>query len=177
MSNQVILWISLIAPWLTLFLMPRESIKRYLPTGLLVTVLSIIFTEIGIANGWWAIRETTYPLALIPSYTYGAFPVLSMWILKFLYGRFKIFVVTEVVMNILLSFVIYPWIAGRGIKDFFISNAGIITFGFASAIALIAYIFQAWHEGVFVRSERRNFSENLQPAAGKLLSKEENKKK
>lgn len=177
MSNQVILWISLIVPWLTLFFMPKESIKRFLPAGLLATLLSIVFTEIGIANGWWAIRETTYPLAVMPSYTYGAYPVAATWVLKYTYGRFSIFVVTEAVMNSLLGFLIYPWIGSRGIKDFFTGNAGLITFAFASAIALIVYVFQAWQEGVFARSARRSFSAKLQPAAGKPLPEEENKEK
>jgi hypothetical protein len=68
MSNQVILWSMLIVPLMTLIFMPREDIKRYMPAGLLVTLTSILAYDIGISYGCWALRETTYPLAVIPTF-------------------------------------------------------------------------------------------------------------
>ncbi|SMC86699.1 hypothetical protein [Sporomusa malonica] len=176
MSNQVILWGSLVVPWLTLFFMPKEDIKRYLPAGLVATLLCIVVTEVGITKGWWLIRETTYPLAVMPTYTYGAYPVAAMWSLKFTYGRVWLFVAAEIVMNNVLAFIIYPWLARKGIKDFDADDAGYIVFIFASVIAVIVYVFQMWQDGVFARSERTSFSGNLQPAASKPLSQENNDK-
>jgi hypothetical protein len=165
MSNQVLLWGTFIIPWLTLFFMSREDIKRFLPAGFLVTIMCIIFTETGISNGWWTIRETTYPLAFIPTYTYGAFPVMAMWIMKITFGRFWVFLVTEAILNAVLAFVIYPWIASRGIKDF---HAGLyITFLFASAMSLIVYGYLLWQEGLLARTA---------PAAAKPMSEGQDNK-
>ena len=169
MNNQVLLWSSFIIPWLTLLFMPKEDVKRFLPAGFLVTILCIIFTETGISNGWWVIRETTYPLAVIPTYTYGAFPVMAMWSLKYTFGRFRLFLVTEAVLNALLAFVIFPWIASRGIKVFYDGFA--IVFIFASAIALIAYGYLIWQEDLVVRA-----APNMQPAAAKPLPKDHDNK-
>lgn len=168
MNNQVLLWGTFIVPWLTLFFMPPKDIKRFLPAGFLVTILCVIFTEIGISNGWWVIRETTYPLAVIPTYTYGAFPVMAMWSYKYTFGRFRLFLVTEAVLNAVLAFVIYPWIAGRGIKDFY--SGLYIVFIFASAMALIVYAYLLWQEDLLVRA-----MPNLQPASAKPLPKDHDK--
>lgn len=165
MNNQIILWSSFFIPWLTLFFMPTKDIKRFLPAAFLVTVLCVIFTETGVTNGWWTIRETTYPLAIIPTYTYGAFPVMTMWILKYTFGRFWLFAGIDLILNAILAFVIYPWIAGLGIKDF---HAGLyIIYLFASAMALIVYTYLAWHEGLMAAAVSR-----LQPAAAKPAAKE-----
>jgi len=76
-SNQVLLWGTLIVPWLSLFFMPKEEVKRYIAAGLLATLLSIIVTETGIRHRWWAILETTYPFAVIP--TYCIFGIAVVW--------------------------------------------------------------------------------------------------
>ena len=170
MSNQVLLWGLFLIPWLTLIFMPREDVKRYMPAGLLATVLCIITTEIGIANGWWYIRETTYPLALMPTYTYGLFPVVTMWTLKYCYRRFQYFLVSELFLNTLFATIYVPWIARRGIKDF---DASLILFFFAWAMGLILYGYQMWQEGIFARSERTEFFQELQPVAAKLLPQDQ----
>lgn len=170
MSNEVILWGTLIIPWLSLFFMPKEDAKRYMAVGFLATILSIVVTEIGIRHAWWAIRETIYPLAVIPTYTYGFFPVMPMWLFKYLYGRFGLYLAVDTVLNIVFAFVVLPWFASRGIVDF---DGGLQVFIFESLIAIIMYSYQIWQEGIFVRSERTSFLPNLQPAAAKRLDQEE----
>ena len=56
MSNETILWATLILPWLSLIFMPKEDIKRYISVGLLSTILCIIVIEAGIRHDWWNIR-------------------------------------------------------------------------------------------------------------------------
>ena len=166
MSNQVILWGTLIVPWLTLFFMPKEDVKRYMAAGLLSTILSVIVTEIGIRYAWWSILETTYPFAVIPTYSYGFFPVMPMWLLKYTYGRFGPYLAVDTVLNIGFAYFILPWFGNRGIVDF---DGGLQVFIFESFIAIVLYRFQIWQEGIFVRSEKKNSSFNLQPAAAKPL--------
>jgi hypothetical protein len=165
-SNQAILWSTIIVPWLTILFMPKEDVKRYISAGFLSTILSIIVTETGIRYAWWAIRETTYPFAVMPTYSYGFFPVVPIWLLKYTYGRFGLYLAVDTVLNIVFAFFILPWFGRRGIVDF---DAGLIVFIFESVIAIIIYRFQIWQEGIFTRSERTYFSPNLQPAAAKPL--------
>lgn len=99
MSNQIILWGTLIVPWLTLIFMKKEDIKRFIPASILAVFLSIIVCDIGVGKGYWHFRETTYPLALLSTYVYGLFPIVSIWILKYTYERFWLYFVAEVVVK------------------------------------------------------------------------------
>lgn len=166
MSNQVILWGTLILPWLSLLFMPKEDVKRYISAGFLSTILCIIVIETGIRYGWWAILETTYPFAVLPTYTYGFFPVIPMWLLKYMYGRFGLYFTVDTVLNVVFAYAVLPWFARRGIVDF---NASLTVFIFESIIAIALYGFQMWQEGIYAHSERRSFSSILQPAATKSL--------
>lgn len=170
MSNQVILWGTLFLPWLSLLFMPKENIKRYISVGFLSTISSIIVTETGIRYAWWAIQETTFPFAVIPTYAYGLFPVFPMWLLKYTYGRFGLYLTVDTILNILFAFVVLPWFGRTRIVDFDF-NDGYIVFIFETIIAIILYGFQIWQEGIYVRSERESFSPRLQPAAAKPLPK------
>jgi len=172
-SNQVLLWGTLIVPWLTLFFMPKEDVKRYMAAGLLSAIFCIIVTEAGIRYGWWAILETTYPFAVIPTYTYGFFPIAPMWLFKYTYGSFGVYLAIDTVLNIIFAFAILPWFGSRGILDF---HGGLAVFIFESLIAIILYSFQIWQEGIFAPSERTYFSSNLQPAAAKPLDQDEQDK-
>ncbi|WP_269083310.1 hypothetical protein [Ornithinibacillus contaminans] len=40
MLNQVILWGILIAPWLTLFFMKKDAIKRYMPVAIFASIVN-----------------------------------------------------------------------------------------------------------------------------------------
>lgn len=173
MSNQFILWATLIVPWLSLSFMPREDIKRFAPAGLLTIFMTVIASEVGVANGWWYFRETIYPLSILPSFYYGLYPIMPMWILKYTYGRFGLFLLVETVNNAAFTFAILPWVARRGIMDF---PSELLGFIFTMIMAFSIYSFQMWQEGVFDRSEKTEALTALQPAASKPLPKDQKDK-
>jgi uncharacterized membrane protein len=170
MSNHVILWGMVIIPWLSLFLMPGKDVKRFLPAGLFTTFLGIIASEVGVANGWWYFRETIYPLAIFSSFTYGLYPIIPLWVLKYTYGRFWRYLLVETTGNAIFIFIFLPWLASRGILDF---PAQLIAFTFTMIIAFLLYSFQMWQEGVFERSAKTKATIVLQPAVSKLLDQDE----
>ena len=173
MSNQTILWGTLLLPWVTLLFMPKDDVKRYLPAGLLCVFLSIIFQEAGVTHGWWYFREYTYPFVMLPTYNYGLFPVIPIWILKYTYGHWKRYIAIGAINNTIFSFFIFPWFGSRGIIDF---NASAIVFILASILAIIIYRYQTWQESIFSRNEKINHSMNLQPAVAKPLPQKNEQK-
>jgi len=165
MSNQTILWVTLIVPWLSLIFMKKEDINRFMPTGILAAFLAIIVCDIGVRNGWWYFLETVYPFALLSSYVYGLFPIVPIWVLKYTYERFWLYFVVEAIINIIFAFLILPWFGSRGVIDF---NSGLIVIIAATLIALTMYGFQMWQETSVIK----NFSAQLQPVAAKPLPEE-----
>lgn len=175
MSNQVLLWAMVIVPWLSLFLMKKEDIKRYIPAGLFSSFLLVILQEVGVANSWWYFRETIYPLAVFTPFTESADLIIPMWVLKYTYGRFWYYILVEIVGNVVFFFIILPWFASREIMSW-PAYAGLIAFIFATVINLLVYRFHMWQEGVFGCSEKTEASVTLRPAASKPLPKGPNDK-
>lgn len=62
MDNQLLLWGMLILPWLTIFFMKIEHIKRYRPAALFTIVTSLIIAEVGIGLKMWEVKDNIYPL-------------------------------------------------------------------------------------------------------------------
>lgn len=166
MSNQALLWAMLVVPWLSLFFMKKQDIIRYIPAGLFSSFLLTITQEVGVANGWWYFRETIYPFAVFTPFTESVDLIIPMWVLKYTYGRFWLYLLIEIIGNGVSMYVIFPWIASRRIMDWPVSTE-LIAFTLVMVIALLVYGFQMWQEGAFGRSEKTEASVVLQPAAMK----------
>jgi hypothetical protein len=150
----------LILPWLTLFFMQKEDIKRFMPLALFTMLTASILVEAGITLKLWTIRETAYPLNHSISYVYGMDPVVAMWIFKFTYGRFGLFAAVDTAFNLGFSYIFTPWLASRGIKELLTTRFTV--FLLATGLAILLYIFQMWQENA--RADRKVTSYELQPA-------------
>ncbi|NPV91219.1 MAG: hypothetical protein HPY50_10665 [Firmicutes bacterium] len=115
MSNIVILWGMLLFPWTTLFFMKGEEIRRYLPVALFATATTALVVESGITLGLWNVQETFYPLNQMPAYVYGAVPVVTLWIFRFTYGRFWLYLAVNAAFDFFFAYIFLPWLVRRGI--------------------------------------------------------------
>lgn len=161
----------LVLPWLTLFFMPREDMKRWMPAALFVMVTNTLIVETGVTWKVWETHQNTYPLSEMISYVYGTLPVGAMWILKYTYGRFWLYTAVQTVGGLVLIMVVQPILHRRGIFVWLDENAlsGIGAFTTTVVHSLSVYLYQMWQESIFARSERPGFSASLQPAAAKPL--------
>lgn len=167
MSNQVLLWGMLIVPLLTLFFMPREDIKRFMPVAFLSIILSILIVEVGEVLQWWHFKEAAYPLR-DPSYIYSLNPIITILIFRFTYGRFWLFLAADAVSNLVFSYLFLSYLGIRDILQY-LKLGPFHVFIITTVMGVMLYWYQMWQEGVFVRSERSSASLNLQPAASKPL--------
>lgn len=171
MNNQVLLWAMFIIPWLSLFFMKKEDIKRYMPAGLFSSFLLMILQEAGVANDWWYFRETIYPLlGVFTPFTESVDIIIPMWVLKYTYGQFGYYILAQILGNVGFFFFLLPWYASRGIMSW-PAYAGLIAFSFSVIINLLVYRFHMWQEGVFDHLEKTEASAVLRPVASKPLPK------
>jgi len=170
MTNQVILWSTLIVPWLTLFFMKREDIKRYMPAALFSVVISTILVDAGVRLGFWAIRETSFPFYIMLPYIYGLYPVATIWVLKFTNGSLLVYMITNAILDLGFSYIFLGYfIATRGIVDF-----GITKFQdwlLAIGRAIVIYIYQKWQENELLPVKENLLSPNLHSAVAKPFLK------
>ncbi len=168
MSNQVILWSMFILPWFSLFFMKRVDIKRYMPVALFATTTSILIAEIGDTLKWWSFMETAYPLHNM-SYIYGLNPVSLLWIMKFTYRKFGVFIIADAILNLGFAYLLLGYfLHSRGIFSYLTLTPFHVLL-ITTVHGIISYGYQLWQESVLAWSERTRFSAGLQPAAAKPL--------
>lgn len=80
MLNKIILWIIFIGPWLTLFFLKKEEIKRYMPAAIFATLLMVLYNVYAFNEKHWEIHEVIFP-SLRPTFAsgiLGGFPVVTL---------------------------------------------------------------------------------------------------
>lgn len=175
MNNQILLWSSIILPWITLVFLKKEDIKRYMPVALFGALTTTIIGETALALKWWVIKESIFPFYHLPTLTYGGFPVGIIWIFRFTNKRFFLFMIVNLLFDVGLAISWDRLLVNRGIIE--IVNATPFQLTLQDLInAALLYRFQMWQEEVLIPSEIKSASSTLQPAMTKPLDQDEQEK-
>ena len=155
MNNQIILYSLLIFPWLTLFFMKKEDVKRYMPVALLSSLLSMLIFQSGETLKLWVTKETIYPLRALP-HVISLNPVAVMWIFKFTYRRFILFLAVELVMNLGFAyFFLNYFLQIRGIIQL-LSATPLHVFLITTIHGFLLYAYFMWQESIYAQSYKNN---------------------
>ncbi len=170
LSNQTLLWASVVLSWLSTLFLSKKEMRRYMPVALFCSLAFAFIFEAGISFHWWAVKEPSYPLINIPIFIYGPYLIGTIWIFKYTYGRFWLFLATNIVLDYALIFFLIDWFIQRGVWEAYISyfQALLIT----TALAVLLYGYQLWQEGE-VGFET---APGVQPAASKPLAEDQTDK-
>jgi hypothetical protein len=176
-SNQVILWSMLILPWFTLLFLKKEEIKYYMPVGIFAGFTSAIISEVGVTLGFWVNQETIYPLSQIMPFDIGLNVVLTIWVFKYTYRRFWVYLIVNTILDIGFSFFLFNQIfSSRGIL-YLVGISPFQSLLITLTHALLLYGYQIWQEDALLVHEKScSFSANLHPAATKPLPEDHGNK-
>ncbi|MEQ8175822.1 MAG: hypothetical protein ABRQ26_12215 [Syntrophomonadaceae bacterium] len=145
MSNKVILWSMIIVPWLSLFFLRKEDLKRFVPAGLIAIISTILILDMGVALNWWIVKENVFPLNEILPLTFGFFFAADIWILKYTYGRFWMYTLVQISLGFVFVFFVQPWFSLRGIW-IRVNATNFLAFLPVIPNFLVIYLFQMWYE-------------------------------
>lgn len=173
MSNSSLLWSTFILPWLTLFFINQNELKRFLPVAWFTTVLNVLLYELGISLHLWNVAETVYPLTTTPPFFFGAYPVMTLWIFTLSYSRFGLYMTLNVIADAIFAFLFIPWLSARGIA-YNSSLNYLAVFLAAISQAVIIYLYQISQEKS-LPPIRESYSAGLNPAQAKPLPKDNDK--
>ena len=150
MFNKVILWLLFIAPWLSLFFMKKEGIKRFMPVTLFTALLVTIIYEIAYTYEWWELKVTIVPWGHITnvSYAYGSFMIGTIWIFYLTFKKFWLYLAANMVVDGLDAFLIREFMESRSIIHY-INISKFNLFLLMLTLSLIAFGFQVFYERVF----------------------------
>ena len=108
----------LILPWLTIPLLGKNTIKRFLPAGLFIAFAVRIESMIAKRQRWWWFYQKIHPnLTGEFPLIWGPFLIGSMWILKLTYGKPWIFIMTNLIVDTLFTYPFVKWLQKRGIAS------------------------------------------------------------
>ncbi|MGD6832907.1 hypothetical protein ACQCT5_12135 [Sutcliffiella halmapala] len=150
MFIKIFLWLSLIVPWLSLFFMKKDSIKRYMPVAIFVSLLLTILYEIGYTYDWWVLKAKIVPWGHITniSFAYGLFLISTIWIFHYTYRNFILYMVTNIIVDAIFNFGVLELTERSGLNELInMPDWGIYLI--MLGLALIIYIYQRWQEGIF----------------------------
>ncbi|WP_264807038.1 hypothetical protein [Cytobacillus sp. NCCP-133] len=127
-NSRFLLILMMIIPWISLPLVGRSTIKRFLPATVFISLVVKIMNIIAEKRKWWWFYTSVHPKINgdIP-FILGPYFICSLWVLKMTYGRFPLFLITNIIFHLLFAF--------PGIK--FLKNLGIASLVRISSIQLV----------------------------------------
>jgi hypothetical protein len=104
-TNGFIILMTLL-PWLTVPLLGVKTFKRYLPSSIFMCLYLIAEGRLAEKKKWWWFPFTVKPNVLgeMPLII-GPFLVGSIWILKFSYGKLKLFLLINIIVDSLFTYI------------------------------------------------------------------------
>lgn len=159
MLNKFILWMILITPWLTLSLLKKEGIKRFMPAAIFASFLMMIYNIIAYNQHHWEISDTIIPWLkpLFVSGVFGAFPVITLWIFYFTYGNFKRYLLTNIVLDFMFAFFPLHYLFHDVLKIYkLVAITPLERFILFVTFSIVIYGFYKWQEEIFTPNRKKS---------------------
>lgn len=128
--------------WGSIYFMPKESIKRYMPVSILSALITVSVTFAGCHYNFWKViggkKTRMWNLLTI---VLALFPLGNLWIFHFTYRKFWMYILANLLNNVVYSYWIIPFLK----KVKFIEYKKFsrwIHFIVAMAYSLILYSYQ-----------------------------------
>lgn len=143
---RLLLLMMIILSWFTVPLLGKEAFKRFLPATIFISIVSKLMDAIAQKRKWWRFyTKVNSKISGDTGWVFGPFFVSALWILKWTYNRFPLFLIVTTIVHILFDVL--------GLK--FLKRAGIVSlvrmnpfqhFWFLELRALLLYGFQKLRE-------------------------------
>lgn len=100
MKRKWFLLALLIMPWLTIPLLGRKSFKRYFSASLSICLFTKVIDIFGEKKRWWRFYKGIHPFDSMNFFNFGPYFTTSLWILKMTYGRFRSYLISNIILHI-----------------------------------------------------------------------------
>lgn len=145
------MWAMLILPWITLFWMKKDAIRRYFPVAIFTSLIMTIYQEVSYTQKFWILNYKIEPFPQTVTFTpfvYGLDIPITMWIFYFTFRRFWIYVTTNVILDAIFAFVMDRFFQAVGVYKL-LHTTQFDRFVFMVALSILIYIYQIWQEKGF----------------------------
>lgn len=105
MRNSKFFYLALLGlPWISILFVGRESFKKYLPAALFMSTFTKSIDLFGEKKKWWRFYKGVPPLDSMNFFNFGPFLVTSIWMLKFTYGKFLKYLLSNAALHVVFIF-------------------------------------------------------------------------
>lgn len=104
-NRQILLILMLVIPWLTIPFLGRETIRKYLPTSIFITLFTKLLDIYGEKNKWWRFYRGIHLFDSMNFLNFGPFFVSSLWILKLTYGKFITYLISNTILHTVFIYI------------------------------------------------------------------------
>jgi len=95
----------MVLSWLTIPLLGKKAIKRFLPASILMVIVVWLESRLAKKRKWWWYYVKIHPkLSGGFPLIWGPFLIGSIWILRFTYGKFKWYVLLNLVVDTVFTY-------------------------------------------------------------------------
>lgn len=90
----------LILPWLTIPLLGKKSFKQYAPAAAFICAFTKAIDIFGEKKKWWKFYRGIPPFDSMNFFNLGPYFVTSLWMLKMYFGKFPIYLFSNLLLHI-----------------------------------------------------------------------------
>ncbi|GIN37436.1 hypothetical protein J19TS1_03850 [Heyndrickxia oleronia] len=132
--------------WLTIFFIPKKTVKRYLPASTMSALLVMTTVFIGTHFKSWKVKgDSKTRIYNILSVILGPFAVGTLWIFRLTFGKFWLFIVTNFIQNLIYAYPILNFLEKiKFIK--YVKFTRVHHLIASMSFAIIIYCFQSFLE-------------------------------
>ncbi|MBT2722863.1 hypothetical protein [Bacillus sp. ISL-46] len=105
MKNPKLFYFALlILPWLTVPFFGRNSLKKFLPASIFIATFNKAINLYGEKKKWWRFYKVVPPLDGMTFFNFGPYIVTSLWMLKLTFGKFPLYIISNLILHISFTF-------------------------------------------------------------------------
>jgi cellulose synthase/poly-beta-1,6-N-acetylglucosamine synthase-like glycosyltransferase len=97
-------------PWLSILIIGKKTLRRFLPGSIFMSLYLIAEGRFAEKKKWWWFPYSVKPnvLAEFPL-IFGPFIVGSLWILKYTYGKFNLYLLVNILIDSFFTYFGLKW--------------------------------------------------------------------
>lgn len=100
-NRKLLLNMMLIIPWVTIPLLGRRALKRFLPNAIFITIINKLLNVYGVKRKWWRHYKGIGAVDSTDFVILGPFFASSLWMLKKTYGNFLHYFIFNKLLHII----------------------------------------------------------------------------
>ncbi|MEH7109959.1 hypothetical protein [Bacillus sp. JJ1764] len=140
-----------VLPWLSIPLIGKQSLKRFLPASLAMVIFVIVEGVYAEKKKWWWFTYNIKPnfLGEFPM-IFGPFIVGSLWILKFTFGKFNWYMILNLLVDSFFTYFGIPILRKIGYGSLVRLTKPKLSLIFIIK-SLLLYSFHLYYEKIFLK--------------------------